>query len=64
MATRTCISNDKRLIHDLQMRNENPLSIFINPKPDTCMKYFYFPHQLPGCHIVGNHILVSTVAIR
>jgi hypothetical protein len=33
IATRTFIPNDERIIHDFQMRNENPLHIFFNPKP-------------------------------
>jgi hypothetical protein len=43
VATRTFIPNDEQIIHDFQMRNENPLYVWFNPKPDARVKYFYFP---------------------
>jgi hypothetical protein len=63
MASSHPVPNEKCVVHEPQVGDENPLYVFLNPGFDVRVEHFHFPQLLSSRNVGRNRVLVPSIAV-
>jgi len=63
VAPRLLISNKQRIIHQFEVRDENPLYVLLDPEMNTGVKDLSSPQFFSSGGVGGYNVLISSITL-